>query len=280
MGRGGGGKDTVFQKRLNGEREEELACETMRSSAESSGPGQTERRDDEGMSLFWRVFGGTILSIVALGSITLYNSISTNISELRGELNREREARAELVKKDEFNSRMSSQYERMRSFEGLKAEHEAVKERLNANAALLEGVKKDAAATTDTVKKDAAALEVLKERLTALEAVKKDIAGLDLVKERLAAIAAEIKAQRDDVTKVQHEVERNKAGDVERKTSRDAQFKQMEDALKELQKGLQACREKLARLEGAQPGGSSRESPAPGPPSRGGKSGPPHDNDE
>ena len=210
------------------------------------------------MSLFWRVFGGTILSIAALGSITLYNSISTNISELRSELNRERDARAELVKKDEFNSRTSNQYERIRSFDGLKAEHEAMKERLSANAAMLDGMKKEFAPTVDAVKKDAAALEVLKERLAALEVVKKEIAGIDLIKERLTAIATDLKSSRDDLAKLQQEVERNRAGDVERKTSRDGQFKQVEETLKELQKGLQVCREKLARLEGVQPGGPAR----------------------
>ena len=66
---------------------------------------------------------------------------------------------------------------------------------------------------------------------------------------------------------VQQELERNKASDLERKTSRDIQAKQVEDALKELQKGLQDCREKLARLEGAKPadvkpaGGTTPEKP-------------------
>ena len=37
------------------------------------------------MSLFWRVFGGTILSIVALAAVTLYNNLSNGISDLRAE---------------------------------------------------------------------------------------------------------------------------------------------------------------------------------------------------
>jgi DNA repair exonuclease SbcCD ATPase subunit len=251
----------VLQKRLGHEEETDgslLAGETMRSAAGSAAAVNSSPKEDEKMSLFWRVFGGTILSIAALGSITLYNSISTNISELRGELNREREARAELVKKDEFNSRTSNQYERMRSFDGLKAEHEALKERISANASVLDSLKKEFAPTLDAVKKDAAALEVLKERLTALEAVKKEIAGIDLLKERLTAIATDLKASRDDLARLQQEVERNRAGDAERKASRDAQFKQVEETLKELQKGLQFCREKVARLEGVQPGGGVR----------------------
>ena len=281
--------DAVLNKRFDQDDEREMggnsvmSAETARSAAESSAPGKSESTSDEKVSLFWRVFGGTILSIVALISITLYNGMSSSISELRTELNREREARAELVKKDEFNSRTTSQYERIRSLDGLKVELEALKERISANGAALDGMKKDAmatldgvkkdfAGTADAVKKDAAALEVLKERLTALEGIKKEIAGLELIKERLLATATDVKAIRDDVGKLQQETERNKAGDNERKTVHDAQFKQVEESLKELQKGLQMCREKLARLEGAQPVAPSRgafipfESPVTGKP--------------
>jgi chromosome segregation ATPase len=278
--------DTVLQKRFGQDEERDesaggmVATETMRSATESSDLKKPDRMGEEKISLFWRVFGGTILSIVALVSITLYNSLSSSIAEVRGELNREREARAELVKKDEFNSRTSSQYERMRSYESLKVEQEGLKERISANAAVMEGLKKDSAitldavkkelaTTSDVVKKDAAALDVFKERVVALEGIKKEIAGIELLKERLTAAAADLKTAREDVARLQQEVERNKAGDNERKLSRDAQFKQVEESLKELQKGMQACREKLARLEGAQPAPKSRgpstpaESPGP-----------------
>lgn len=234
-------------------------AEATRSSAEYPKAGKPrEHQDDEKISIFWRVFGGTILSMVALGAITLYNSISTSIAELRSELNREREARAELVKKDEFNTRASSHSERIRALDGLRAEFEGMKERTNASAAGLDGLKKELGTTADTVKKDAATLEGLKERLVALEALKKDLAGLEVVKEKLATAASDLKATREDVMKVQQEQERNRLSDLERKVGRDSQFKQLDDSLKELQKGLQTCREKLARLEGSQPTGPVR----------------------
>jgi hypothetical protein len=188
---------------------------------------------DERVSLFWRVFGGTILSMVTLGAITLYNNISSNIAELRTELNRERDARADLVKKDEFNNRTTTQYERIRSLDGLKAEFEGLKERVNGNAATVDAIKKDAAAGADAAKKDAAALEVLKEKF--------------------ATAAIDLKGVRDDVAKLQKEQDRNQASDLERKLHRDAQYKHVDDVLKELQKGLQDCREKLARMEGSRP---------------------------
>jgi archaellum component FlaC len=259
----------VLQKRFGNSEDQEngqivAAAETARSAAESSAGKPGEKKDEEKMSLFWRVFGGTILSIAALVGITLFNNIYSNIGDLRAELNREREARAELVRKDEFNTRNTSVYDRIRALDGLKADMEGLRERVTANGSALDGLKKDSAATLDAakkevgaiadgVKKDAASLEVLKERVANLEAVKKDIAGLDLLKERLVAAAADLKSLRDDVTKVQQEVERNRAGDMERKNSRDTQFKQVDETIKELQKGLQDCREKLARLEGMQP---------------------------
>ena len=86
-----------------------------------------------------------------------------------------------------------------------------------------------------------------------LEGIKKDVAGLEAIKEKLTGACADLKATREDVQKISAEVDRNKSSDLERKTVRDAQYKQVDESLKELQKGLQDCREKLARLEGAQP---------------------------
>jgi hypothetical protein len=75
---------------------------------------------EDKLSLFWRVFGGTILSIVALVGITIYNNLSTSISELRSELSRVNEARAELVKKEEFNARTQNVWDRVQSLQDLK----------------------------------------------------------------------------------------------------------------------------------------------------------------
>lgn len=252
---------------------EMAALETARIGGGAGSDKPPEKKsDEEHMSLFWRVFGGTILSIVALVTITLFNNMSSSITELRADISREREARAELVKKEEFNTRVTSIYERMRGIDAAKIELEGVKEKTGANAAAIEGakkdtaaaleaLKKDAAATSDAVAKDVAAVEVVKEKVNALEAIKKDVAGLDSLKERLAATVADMKALRDDLNKVTGEVVKNRTFDLERKTFRDAQHKQVEETLKELQKGLQDCREKLARLEGAKP--------APKPPEEG-----------
>jgi DNA repair exonuclease SbcCD ATPase subunit len=273
----------MIQKRQGQDEEttnrgELLAVETARSSAESSSgekPVEPKKKDEEHISLFWRVFGGTILSIVALVVITLYNNITTSIGDLRTELSHEREARADLVKKDDVSTRMTAVFERLRGIDAVKVELEGMKEKVQSQNATLDGVrkdtaatleamKKDASATADAVKKDAAAVDVVKERVSALEAVKKDFAGLDVLKEKIANAATDLKAVRDEVAKLAGGLDRNKASDLERKVTRDAQYKQLEESLKELQKGLQDCREKLARLEGAKP--LPGEAPQPGRP--------------
>ena len=248
----------------DGTLEQANEMETTRAATDAGGEKAEKKKDDEHMSLFWRLFGGTILSIAALVTINIFNNMSSSIAELRADVNREREARGELVKKEEFNSRVTAQYERIRGIDVVKVDLEGVKEKSRTNAATIDtvkrdtgvavdAVKKDAAATAESQKKDTTALEGLKEKVAGLEAIKKDVAGLDSLKEKTIAAAAELKILRADVQKVSGEIEKNKVSDLERKTNRDTQYKQVQEMLKELQKGLQDCREKLARLEGAKP---------------------------
>jgi hypothetical protein len=226
-----------------------LVAQTFRAAADAaqspSDARPDKKADDEKMSLFWRVFGGTILSICALVGITVFNNVSSTLSELRSEINKANEARAlavsEMVRKEEFQGRMTSSWDRVQTLQqqnniqnatltSLRTEIDGLKERLTKQAADGEAMKKDATASVETVKKDLAALEVMKERL--------------------AAVAQEMKAGRDDFAKLRADVDKNQAYDFERRDRRDGQYKQIDETLKELQKGLQDCREKLARLEG------------------------------
>lgn len=241
-----------------------LVAQTFRAAADaaqSPSDARSEKKpDDEKMSLFWRVFGGTILSICALVGITVFNNVSSTLSELRSEVNKANEARAladaAMVRKDEFQSRMTSNWDRVQGLQqqntaqaatmtSLKTEIDGLKERLTKQAADGEALKKDATASVETVKKDLAALEVMKERL--------------------AAVAQEMKGSRDDFSKLRADVDKNQAYDLERRDRRDGQYKQIDETLKELQKGLQDCREKLARLEGqyGPPAPKKNNRPAP-----------------
>ncbi len=107
-----------------------LAAETLRSATaacEAAGAAQSEDR----VSVFWRVFGATLLSIVALVIITLCQHFNSSLSELRSdlghlnedlrkELSRVNETNADLLKKEEFSFRMKSVWDGMKELrEGL-----------------------------------------------------------------------------------------------------------------------------------------------------------------
>jgi chromosome segregation ATPase len=238
--------------------------------AQAPTDARREKKDEERMSLFWRVFGGTILSIAALVVITLFNNVTSTITDLRSELVRANdarataitelrtdlaksaEARADLIRKDEFNSRMASSWDRLQNLQqqnnaqntlitSLKTEIDGLKERLTRQATEGDTTRKEAAAAVEGLKKDQGATT---------ETMKKDIAALEIVKERLMTLATDLKGLRDDYAKIRTEVDKNQAYDFERRDRRDTQYKHIDELLKEMQKGLQDCREKLARFEG------------------------------
>lgn len=195
------------------------------------------KSDDERMHIFWRVFGGTILSIVALSAITLFNNLTSSISELRADITRLNEARAEMVKKDEFNTRISTSYERI---QGLQAQN-------TAQNATLAGYRTE--------------LDGIKERMAGVESVRKDLAVIEALKERLTTLAADAKVYRDEYQKLRQDVDKNQAADQERKTRRDEQHREVEKSLKEMLAAIQACEVKLARLEGQQAKPAAKTNP-------------------
>ena len=93
-----------------------LAAETLRNGAESAAAAESPR-GEERLSIFWRVFGGTLLSIAALVVITVYNQFSTTLTDLRKELNQLYENRAELLRKDEFTTRLNSVWAGMKELQ-------------------------------------------------------------------------------------------------------------------------------------------------------------------
>jgi len=287
-----------------------VVAEAMRAGTEA--PKAATKPNEEGISIFWRVFGGTILSIAALVVITLFNNITSTLSELRGDVNKINEYRADLLKKDEFNTRMSSTWERVQGLQSqnnvqnatltaYRTEMDGIKERLNKQAvdadavrkdtatqleavrkeagAAADGARREAAAAAEAVKKESLAIEGLKERVLAVEAVKKELAAIEGLKERVNAIASEIRNQREDYVKLRQDADRNQAGDIERKVRDDERHKDLEKALKELQTVVQDCQVRLARMEGqTAPKPSAGPKPPVGRPARPGdadRAGPP-----
>jgi chromosome segregation ATPase len=239
------------------------AAALLAATAGGKGVGRKGASDDEKMHIFWRVFGGTILSIVALVVITVYNNMISSLNDLRAEVNRLHEARAELIKKDEFNTRLSNNYERIQGLQAqnntqnatltsLRTEIDGLKERLGRQAAELDAARKDTQTAVDGVRKDVTGIELLKDRVTAVEGLRKDMMAVDGLKERVATLLVDVKAVRDEAAKLRQDVDRNQTADQERKLRRDEQYRDLEKLVREFQAAVQDCQVKLARLEGLQ----------------------------
>ena len=87
----------------------QAATVLMTEAQQGAGRGEKEApKSEDRYPLFWRIFGGTILSVVTLLAINVYQSFNASINDLRGSIGRLSEKHAELVHKDEFSSRMTS----------------------------------------------------------------------------------------------------------------------------------------------------------------------------
>jgi hypothetical protein len=107
-----------------------LAAEALRGATNGTRPAEpAPARGEERLSLFWRVFGGTLLSIAALVVVTLYQQFTSSINDLRHDIARLNEADANLVKKDEFNARASSIWSGLNDAKGANTGLAAVREK-------------------------------------------------------------------------------------------------------------------------------------------------------
>jgi hypothetical protein len=199
-----------------------LATETTRNAAASSqAAAPPAKSGEEKLSVFWRVFGGTVLSIAALVVITAYQMQNSSIHELRNDLAKANEARAELVKKDEFTSSRTKIWEKFQEMQKDTVTVQQLKDRLGQmeeqNKVLAAGHKED---------QDLQA--TLKQRMVSLEQQLKDGStsqkDLQILQQTVAALQ-------------------------EKASLRDQQLKQLDDEKKELTKELQLMRERLAKVE-------------------------------
>jgi uncharacterized protein (DUF3084 family) len=134
------------------------ASETLRIGAAAGAAGKGEER----ISLFWRVFGGTLLSIAALVVVTVYQQFSNSLFELRNDMIHLNESRADLLRKDEFNTRMNAVWGSMKDLQTAEAPLTALRER----SALLEQQLK---AAEDERKELTRQLQQMRERLAVVE---------------------------------------------------------------------------------------------------------------
>jgi len=182
-------------------------------------------KEDGGLSVFWRVFGGTILSIVALIGITLYNHMASGIAELRGEINRLNEAKSELVKKDEYNSRQTSMWTQVQELQALKLLIPGMKEQFTTIGERISSLGKDNKESIDAAK---TVLADLKERFAAVEQNSKQAD-----KERVQLQTLQVA-----MTALQ-----------EKSINRDEQMKQIDSERKSMAQEIQTLRDRLTKVE-------------------------------
>lgn len=168
-----------MSKRDGYDSNETAVVETLRS-ASNKPETAPKKHDDEKVSLFWRLFGGTIVSVAALAGITLYNTMNSSIVELRGEVARLNEVKVDAAKKEDVATLRTRADDNRR-------EIDSMKERLSKYRTELDAAKKESATYTDGVKKEqGAAVEAVKKDLTTLE---KDLQkALAETREKLARI--------------------------------------------------------------------------------------------
>jgi septal ring factor EnvC (AmiA/AmiB activator) len=130
-------------------------------------PAHPEKSSEERVSLFWRIFGGTLLSIVALVCITIVQQLFASMSELRNNLVHLQEAQSGLVKKDEYATRSTNMWNSIREAQALKETIVSLKEQAQIREQQLRTIEQEHKEMTREV-------QSLRERLAALEGQQKN----------------------------------------------------------------------------------------------------------
>lgn len=138
-----------------------LQAETLRNAA-APPPQPTPARGEEQIPIFWRIFGGTLISIAALVAITLYNQFNNGLNELRAEIVRLKEQNGDLVKKAELREQAASLSTGLKDVQAAQAGVTALRER----SLLLEQQLKTA---EDERRELAREVQRMRERLAAVE---------------------------------------------------------------------------------------------------------------
>jgi chromosome segregation ATPase len=213
-----------------------LAAETLRSRHEVK-LRKPEEKPEEKLSLFWRVFGGTLLSICALVVITAYQQLTGGIHDVRNDVARLREANSDFIKKDDYNNRATQMWNRVNELNGLNASVSVLTNKMTGLEQQIAAGDRDRKEMQGPI----ALVAALKEKLTALEEQRK-VSEQD--HKDLVALSATLAA----LTK---------------------QLKEADTERREMCRELQNLRERLAKLEGqaeAKPKDTSAEKSSPAKP--------------
>jgi DNA repair exonuclease SbcCD ATPase subunit len=235
-----------------------VAAAALRMSEEDMKP--KPKNDEGGVSIFWRLFGGAILSGVVFLGVTLYNSLNSSISDIRNQATKLSEDRANLVRKEDFETKLAENYKRYQDVNGVgnelkntltaqKSELESLKDKFTKLTLDYEAAKKELA----LMGTQRAELDSLKDKYLKLaadvEVNKKDVSKIEVLTERTATLVADVKVNKDDLTKLRQELDKNVAYDAERKMRRDEMQKELEKSIKDLAIVVQDLQVKVGKLE-------------------------------
>ncbi|MFO0970115.1 MAG: hypothetical protein U0793_31575 [Gemmataceae bacterium] len=139
---------------------------------ERPGPsGKKTARRRQKISLLWQVFGGSILSIVALVVLTAYSQLTSMVTDLRRDMN---DVQVNGLKKEEFTTRLNAMWTGLKELQAANASLLSLNERAKVmdqqiarQAAGVEEQRKDLQSRIDDLTRR---LNTLAERLAALEA--------------------------------------------------------------------------------------------------------------
>jgi hypothetical protein len=145
-----------------------IESEFLRQAGPAAGhPPAPPPKEEERLPLFWRIFGSTVLSIAALVAVTLYQQVMSSLNEIRSDQNRLNQDHGELIKKDEFNSRILAVAS---SIKELQAANAAALDVWRERAAMLERqVKAAEEERKQLAREHARELQWLRERLAVVE---------------------------------------------------------------------------------------------------------------
>jgi predicted nucleic acid-binding Zn-ribbon protein len=208
-----------------------MGLATLHNQEPSNLPSEIHRprehaNGEDKISIFWRVFGGTILSIVALVAVTIYNNMTTSISELRNELSRANEARAEMVKKADHSTTVQTIYNRLQEIHTLQVGVTSIREQFAGMIEKQTACNKEFKESGDVTRSQVTGL---KDKLTSLEAGQKQV---------------------DEDHKVIQKMQVQISTVSEKLAAKEAVIKTLEDEKRVVTKEMQELRERIAKIEG------------------------------
>jgi hypothetical protein len=178
-----------------------LSQETLRNSAYTNEVAAKA----EGIGTFWKVFGGTLLSIAALAIITLCQHFNGRLNalqadsnyqdnDLRKDLGRLCEAQGELLKKGEFDTRLKSIWDGMKELRDSTAIVTALKERAaltEQQLKIAEEERKELMREVHLLREQRAADQERRELLREVQSLRERLAAMEVRKQERAVKPAD-----------------------------------------------------------------------------------------